>query len=78
MHRDTRKLLGLIGFTVIAFIGLIVAFARMPSPPRSHVVVFEDGSGVQYVNGRHALSFDEDTFVWDCRYMGNKVCATDQ
>lgn len=39
------------------------------------VETYEDGSGRQYVNGEVVRHFPADTFVWDCRYMGNRTCG---
>lgn len=42
--------------------------------PFTGVEVFEDGSGVQYVSDVEVRTFPADTFVWDCRSMGNLAC----
>lgn len=39
------------------------------------VETYEDGSGVQYVNGMEVRTFPSDTFVWDCTAMGNRTCG---
>lgn len=41
----------------------------------TRVEVYEDGSGVQLVNGMPVRSFASDTFVWDCANMGNRQCG---
>ena len=46
-------------------------------PPRPYEVeVYEDGSGVQYVEGREVKTFPEGTFAWDCSAMGNRICGS--
>jgi len=50
--------------------------ANGPSESKTtRVEVYEDGSGVQYINGRRVRVFEEDTFVWDCKVMGNRKCG---
>lgn len=39
------------------------------------VETYEDGSGVQYVNGMEVRTFPSNTFVWDCLAMGNFACG---
>ena len=39
------------------------------------VDTYEDGSGVQYINGTKVRTFPADTFLWDCTYMGNRTCG---
>lgn len=41
----------------------------------TRVEVYEDGSGVQYINGMEVRTFPSDTFVWDCANMGNRICG---
>jgi hypothetical protein len=52
----------------------------LPVPTKSgdhrSVVIYEDGSGVQYSpNGQELRTFDEGTFVWECSTMGNRICG---
>lgn len=42
---------------------------------RPNVVVYEDGSGVQYIGDMEVRTFPEGTFVWDCHRMGNRRCG---
>lgn len=44
-----------------------------PSPPP--VVIYEDGSGVQYQGDSEVKTFPEGTFVWNCHRMGNRICG---
>lgn len=39
------------------------------------IVVYEDGSGVQYFGDKEIRTFREGTFVWNCRTMGNRRCG---
>lgn len=50
---------------------------KVTPPVQQNVVIYEDGSGVQYAPGtdREIRTFPADTFAWDCRTMGNKVCG---
>ena len=51
------------------------AGVNVPAAPASDVVFYEDGSGVQYLDGEQLRVFPEDTFVWDCEQMGNRRCG---
>lgn len=46
-------------------------------PTGSSLLTYEDGSGGCYQPGntKPVLSWDEDTFPWDCRTMGNQICG---
>lgn len=46
---------------------------RPSTPPP--VVVYEDGSGVQYQGDTEVKTFPAGTFVWDCHRMGNRICG---
>ena len=48
-----------------------------PTDDRQDIVIYEDGSGVQYAPGtnREIRTFPEDTFAWDCATMGNGICG---
>lgn len=64
----------LVGFTHAAL--TVDVPVERPAPPAYFVEVYEDGSGVQYIRNREVATFPADTFVWDCRAMGNGVCGT--
>jgi hypothetical protein len=44
-------------------------------PDKPPIVIYEDGSGVQYQGDIEVKTFPEGTFVWDCHRMGNRVCG---
>lgn len=72
----TRRLpLALCGLALVA--GCTHAAVTMPDalPVRDGVEIFEDGSGVQWLEGERLRVFDEGTFVWDCSRMGNRQCG---
>jgi hypothetical protein len=48
---------------------------HQPRPLPPPVVIYEDGSGVQYEGDKEVKTFPADTFVWDCRRMGNRICG---
>lgn len=45
------------------------------SPATQDVVIYEDGSGVQYDGDQEVKTFPEGTFVWNCHTMGNRICG---
>lgn len=46
------------------------------NPDGYDVVIYEDGSGVQYdAYDDEVKTFPADTFVWDCTQMGNRICG---
>lgn len=69
------------GYIVAVALAALLGFAShavLPEPapaPYTGVDVFEDGSGVQYVEGREVATFPEDTFAWDCTVQGNRICG---
>lgn len=73
----SRSALALLGLTVSAILGAALGgFTGLKEPaPRPPVVIYEDGSGIQYVGDREVRTFPEGTFVWDCQTMGNRICG---
>jgi hypothetical protein len=59
--------------TLLALAGACSPGAGETSSTR--VDVFEDGSGVQLVDGAVTHRFEDGTFTWDCMIHGNGVCG---
>lgn len=45
-------------------------------PAGQNVVIYDDGSGVQYFGDTEVRTFPADTFAWDCAAMGNRQCGS--
>lgn len=59
------------------FCGGLLTGANLPErEPATHVEVFEDGSGVQWIDGREVRRFEDGTFVWMCGTQGNRECGS--